>query len=137
MDGLGKYLYVSSEGSSLNHAGTVVGAFSVSSTGVLQQISGSPFNYPLWQMQGDPSGNYLIGISGKTAYWYGSDDNSLYVFSINQSTGAISPVTGSPFTTTYAPFNMAVRPSSTGGEFVYTFSINDAAQPYIPSRATK
>jgi|CZKD01.1.fsa_nt_gi 6-phosphogluconolactonase (cycloisomerase 2 family) len=132
MDGLGKYLYVSSEGSSLNHAGTVVGAFSVSSTGVLQQIAGSPFNYPIWQMQGDPSGNYLIGISGKTAYWYGSDDDSLYVFNINQSTGAISPVTGSPFTTTYAPFNMAVRPSSTGGEFVYTFSINDSGTAYNP-----
>jgi 6-phosphogluconolactonase (cycloisomerase 2 family) len=132
MDGQGRYLYVSSEGSSLDHAGTVVGAFSVSSTGVLQQISGSPFNYPLWQMQGDPSGSYLIGISGKTAYWYGSDDDSLYVFNINQSTGAISPVAGSPFATTYAPFNMAVRPSATGGEFVYTFSINDLGTAYNP-----
>ncbi len=132
MDGKGRYLYVSSEGSSLNHAGTVVGAFSVSSAGVLQQISGSPFNYPLWQMEGDPSGSYLVGISGKTAFWFGSDDNSLYVFSINQSTGAISPVAGSPFTTTYAPFNMAVRPTTTGSEFVYTFSVNDSGTAYNP-----
>ena len=130
MDGGGKYLYVSSEEGSLDHAGTVVGAFSVSSTGVLTQIAGSPFNYPLWEMQGDPTGQYLIGISGETDGYFGSDDYSLYVFSIQPQTGttpgAITPVTNSPFSSgLYAPFNIAVQPVATSGALIYSFSEND------------
>jgi hypothetical protein len=126
MDGLGKYLYVSSEGSSLDHAGTVVGAFSVTSAGVLTQVAGSPFNYPLWEMQGDPTGQYLIGISGETTTYFGSDDDNLYVFSINSATGAITPVANSPFSTTgYTPFNMAVQPVATDGALIYSFNWDD------------
>jgi len=131
MDGLGKYLYVSSEGNSLNHAGTVVGAFSVASTGALTPIAGSPFNYPLWEMKGDATGQYLIGISGETVGYFGSDDDSVYVFSINPGTGGgvpgtITPVANSPFSSgLYAPFNLAVQPIATNGALVYTFSEND------------
>jgi 6-phosphogluconolactonase (cycloisomerase 2 family) len=97
---------------------------------LLTQIPGTwGNNLPLWEMAGDPSGLYMVGISGKTQAVFGSDDNHIYVYKIDQTTGALSAVVGppaSPFPTVYAPFNIAMQPTSTGGEFVYSFSINDS-----------
>jgi 6-phosphogluconolactonase (cycloisomerase 2 family) len=124
MDGQGRFLYVAEDSGS--HSGSFVVGYSVSSSGVLTEIPGSPFNVPLWEMQGDPSGKYLLGISGKVQFLFGSDDKSLYVYNIDQTTGALSAVGGSPFATVYAPFNIAVQPTSSNGEFVYSFSINDS-----------
>ncbi len=139
MDGLGRFLYVSQ--ASATHSGTAVVGYSVSSTGsnvgALTVIQGSPFNIPLWAMHGDPSGNYLIGISGQTQSIYGVDDKSLYVYSINQSTGALTAAAGSPKTTVYAPFNIAVQPTSVNGEFIYSFSLNDAGTGTNPIEAYK
>jgi 6-phosphogluconolactonase len=120
MDGLGKYLYVAED--SGDHSGSFMTAYSVSSAGMLTEIAGSPFNFPMWEMQGDPSGQFLIGISGEVAAYFGSDDDHIYVFSINSSTGAITPVANSPFATTNAPFDIAVQPKSTSGAFIYSFS---------------
>jgi len=126
MDGLGRFLYVSQVSST--HSGTEVVGYSVSSTGAnagaLTLIPGSPFNIPLWEMQGDLSGNYLIGISGRVEFLYGSDDKSLYVYKINQTSGALTAAAGSPTATVYAPFNIAMQPRSVNGEFVYSFSLN-------------
>jgi 6-phosphogluconolactonase (cycloisomerase 2 family) len=77
-------------------------------------------------MQGDASGNYLIGISGRVAYLYGFDDTSLYVYSIDQTTGVLTSTAGSPTTTLFAPFNIAMQPSTVNGEFIYSFSVNDS-----------
>jgi 6-phosphogluconolactonase len=139
MDGLGRFLYVSQDSSI--HSGTTVVGYSVSSTGsnagALTLIPGSPFNIPLWQMQGDPSGNYLLGISGRAQFLFGSDDKSLYVYGINQTTGALTAVAGSPTATLYAPFNIAMQPTSVNGEFVYSFSFNDAGTATNPIEAYK
>jgi 6-phosphogluconolactonase len=125
MDGLGRFLYVSED--SGDHAGSFIGAYSVSNAGALTAIG--EIQAPLWEMQGDPSGQYLIGISGKTDSIYGSDDDNIYVYSINQTTGALTAVSGSPFPTTpnpYAPFNIAVQPvAGTSGPLIYSFSVND------------
>jgi len=133
-DGLGKYLYVS-ENATGTHTGSQVLAYSINSgTGALAVVPGSPFAFPMWQLQGDASGNYLIGTTGKVFFLSGSDDKNLYVFSILPSganAGAISQV-GSPFQTFNSPFNIAVQPVSSGGEFVYSFSINDTDTGYNP-----
>lgn len=139
MDGLGRFLYVTQASST--HSGTIVVGYSVSSTGsnvgALTVIPGSPFNIPLWQMEGDPSGNYLIGISGKTQSIYGSDDKNLYVYSIDQTTGALTAAAGSPMATVYPPFNIAIQPKSVNGEFIYSFSLNDAGTGTNPIEAYK
>jgi 6-phosphogluconolactonase len=126
MDGQGRYLYVAED--SGDHSGAFIAGYSVSTTGVLTAIPNSFTwgNIPIWELQGEPSGNYMIGISGKTTQYFGSDDDNIYVYAVNSSTGALSAVTGSPFATKYAPFNIAVQPSSTNGEFVYSFSIADS-----------
>jgi hypothetical protein len=130
-DGLGKYLYVTEAVS--GHAGFEMLAYSIGTSGALAAVPGNPFPYAMWQVQGDSSGAYLIGTTGSTAFYGVPDDDHLYVFSIVQSganAGAISQV-GTPFSTTYSPFNIAVQPSS-GGESVYSFSINDTATGYNP-----
>jgi 6-phosphogluconolactonase (cycloisomerase 2 family) len=135
MDGKGKFLYVTSE--SGDHAGSVVAVYSVSSAGALT-LASTPAQTLLpccWEMQGEPSGNFMVGISGETLSIFGSDDNHIYVYGINQTTGLLIAVTGSPFTTTYSPFNIAVDPVSANGEFVYSFSINDTATTDNPIEA--
>jgi 6-phosphogluconolactonase len=132
-DGLGKYLYVVS-GNYTTHQGSEIAAFSIGTGGVLTAVTGSPFVYPMWQVQGEPTGQFLIGTTGSWAYNGVADDLHLYVFSIEQSgtsAGAITPVTGSPFTTVYSPYNIAVQPD-TGGALVYSVGINDTDTAYNP-----
>jgi hypothetical protein len=134
-DGLGKYLYVC-QGVS-GHTSIGVAAYSIGTTGQLTAVPGSPFTsagFGMWQLQPDPSGQFMIGTTGNTVSLSGADDNHLYVFSIAQTganAGAISPV-GTPFNTVYSPFTIATQPAASGGEFVYSFGLNDAATAYNP-----
>jgi 6-phosphogluconolactonase (cycloisomerase 2 family) len=128
VDGLGKYLYVSTD-----TTGSEIAAFTIGSDDSLTTVPGSPFSYPMLQLQGEPSGKYLIGTTGS------STDNHLYVFGIAQSgtsAGAISPVSGSPFATVYPPSHVAVQPNS-GGNLVYSFSINESNPAAIVSNPTE
>jgi hypothetical protein len=123
-DGLGKYLYVTD-----NINPTEVAAYAIGSSGSLAVVPGSPFVYPMVQIQGDPSGKFLVGVQQST---FGL--NSLYVFNITQSgssAGAIAPVSGSPFATTFVPLSFAVQPNS-GGTLIYTFSENATQTAYNP-----
>lgn len=123
-DGQGKYLYVTQ-----NTNPSQVAAFTISSSGSLTAVPGSPYAYPMQQVQGDGSGKFLIGVQKNT---FGV--NALYVFSIAQSgsnAGAIAPVAGSPFSTTYVPNSFAVQ-RNTNGTFLYTFSINATQTGYNP-----
>jgi 6-phosphogluconolactonase (cycloisomerase 2 family) len=132
-DGLGKYLYVIN-GSYSTHQGSGIAAFSIgtgSSLGTLTPVTGSPFTgttYAMWQVAGDPTGKYLIGTTGRTVVYNGTDDKNLYVFSIGTN-GALTLVTTQP--TVYTPFSIAV-PANTGGELVYSFGFNDDATAFNP-----
>ena len=122
MDGLGRFLYASQNSS--DHAGTAAVAFSVgtgASAGLLTVVG--TYTAPIFEMRGDPSGNFLIGISGQSAASGLIDDDNLYVYSINQTTGALT-VPGTKYTTTFAPYNIAMQPTATNGEFVYSFSLD-------------
>jgi hypothetical protein len=124
MDGLGKYLYVTEDPNLTTHTATKTAAYVIGATGTLAAVPGSPFAFPMWEVQGDLSGAYMIGISGNSVAFSGVDDDSIYVFAITQTgtaAGALTAVAGSPFATTYSPFNLAVNPF---GEFAYTFSVN-------------
>jgi len=123
-DGQGKYLYVTQEVASQE-----VAAYSIGSSGSLTAVPGSPFAAPLGQVQGDASGDFLIGIPNDSA-----DTVGLYVYSITQSgttAGAITAVSGSPFSTTYMPASFVVQPES-GGNQVYTFGLNATETAYGP-----
>ena len=76
----------------------------------------------MWQLQGDPSGQYLIGTTASV-----SGDTHLYVFSIaplgSIAPGAISQVAGSPFLTHNTPSQVEVQPGG-GGTLVYSISVS-------------
>lgn len=134
-DGLGKYLYATQQAAA--HTGSAVAAFSIGSTGTLTPVTGSPFVLPLWQVQGEPTGNFLIGTEGQSAGITGIDNNFLYVYGITQTganAGALTAVSGSPFATTYSPYAIAVQPDS-GGNLVYSFGFNDDLSGFNPPEA--
>lgn len=117
-DGLGKFLYVSQ-----GPLGDAVAAYSIGSAGALTLVPGSPFLFNMSQVKGEPSGKFLLGTTGLVGVNGEAIDNHLYVFAINQTTGAIAPVSGSPFATTYSPINIVVHPN---GNLVYSFSENSS-----------
>lgn len=138
-DGLGLYLYAI-DGNYLQHTGSEIAAYSIgsgSNLGVLTPVTGSPFSgtgYNMWLMKGEPTGQFMIGTSGSAAFNGVPDDDHLYVFGITQSgtdAGALTPVTGSPFSTVYSPFAIAVQ-AETGGNLVYSMSINDTETAFNP-----
>ena len=112
VDPTAKFLYVA------NHADYVVGGqFSVfaidSNTGALTEISGSPFNY---QSNAEPSG---IGMhpSGKFLYTALSNSSGVDGVSVNTGTGALTLITGAPWSTgSFLPDYVAMAPS---GSFLY------------------
>lgn len=117
-DGLGKYLYVTSDSQDTSVT-PAIAAYNIGSNGALSAVAGSPFSgteFGMLEVVGDPSGKYLIG----TTSTYDGDPH-LYVYSIVD--GAINPVVGSPFLTTYSPIAVAVQPS-VGGDLVYSFSVS-------------
>ena len=132
-DGLGTFLYVTETFS--DHTGDAVAAFSIgsgNSLGVLTAVPGSPFvgtPFDMWQVQGEPTGKFLIGTKGMSASVNGSDDLNLYVFSIGSS-GAISFV--APFPTTNSPFSIAVDPNTGSGDLIYAFGLDDAGTAFNP-----
>jgi hypothetical protein len=135
MDGSGKYLYVAEDPNLTTHTATKTAAYVIGATGAtvgsLTAVPGSPFAYGMWEIQGDVSGKFLIGISGSTAALSGVDDDNIYLFSIAQTganAGAITQV--AKFLTTYPPFNLTVNPAL---EAVYTFSVNSAGNGNNPT----
>jgi 6-phosphogluconolactonase len=127
-DGLGRFLYVSLAS---NHGGGSFEAFSIGTGGVLTFIPGSfVATTGAWQLQGDASGKYLIGTSGNTQSVSGADDLHLYLFSIDPSTGIASAAAGSPITTQFSPYTIAMQPASSNGEFVYSMGPDDSGLGY-------
>jgi 6-phosphogluconolactonase (cycloisomerase 2 family) len=110
-DGLGKYLYVTA-----GNLGGAVDVFSIGATGSLTLVATQSVAVAV--LQGEPTGQFMLGVSGNGANNGFGSDNHIYVYSINQSTGALTLV-GSPFATTYIPATLAVHPS---GSLVYTFN---------------
>ncbi len=125
-DGLGKYLYVTQDFS--DNTGEEIGAYSIGSSGTLTLVPGSPFAFPMGQVQGEPTGKYLIGTTGNAQAVSGTDLDQLYVFAIG-TTGALTQV--STTTTVNSPFRIAVQPNSSGN-LVYSFGLNDTATAFNP-----
>ncbi len=139
-DGLGNYLYITDAS---GHLGSAIAAYVIGSncataggTCTLTAVQGSPFtspSYSMWQVQGEPTGKYLIGTTGQSVPVNGIDNDNLYVFSIATSgtnAGAITPL-GSATTGANSPVDIAVQ-SNTNGNLVYSFGIEDSALGFNP-----
>jgi 6-phosphogluconolactonase (cycloisomerase 2 family) len=116
-DGLGHLLYVTEGvgGSNMN------AYFINSSNGALTPVAGNPASLPVSFLKSEPSGRFLVGINDKTGTSGVPSDTNVYVFSIDQSTGLITQVPLSPFTTPLPPIQLFVHPN---GRFIYTANDN-------------
>ncbi len=111
----GKFLYASNYNDSMGS----ISAYQIDAvTGALSEIVGSPFatraGFPgPAELAIGPKGKFLyVGLGGTV-----NANHFVAAFSINTSTGALTPVPGSPFTTGKGPFSVAVSPS---GKYLYT-----------------
>jgi hypothetical protein len=129
-DGLGRYLYFTD--STGSHTGSEIAAYTIgtgtgSALGALTPVPNSPFfatNFDMWQVQGEPTGNFLIGTKGLS-----SGDDNLYVFSIG-TLGALS-TPPAVFPTTNPPENIAVQHNS-GGNLIYSLGLDSAGTAFNP-----
>lgn len=109
-DPQGRFLYVGHESAAV---GAVSGYTVNSATGELTQIPGSPFAVAVGStpvaVHVSPDGNHL---------YVGSSQSTIngHVFTIDQSTGALSQIQGSPFTLINDAISVFVHPS---GKFAY------------------
>jgi len=112
VDASGKYLYA---GQGVPSAGVM--GFSINqTTGALTPLPGAPFNLSIAQVRTTPVGEFLMGTAEIQDAGTSATDTHVYVYAINSNTGIPSPVSGSPFTTTGAPYDVTISPN---GKFVY------------------
>lgn len=113
----GKFVFVAN-GNSLPGTGAIatLAAFAVdTTTGTLSAINGSPFSTHGTNALLDPSVCH-IDVLGKFIYVNNSASNTIAGFSIDQTTGALADIPGSPFATGAMPSVPILDPS---GQYLY------------------
>jgi 6-phosphogluconolactonase len=112
----GKFLYVANPGQNEND----ISLFTIASNGVLTEVfprtSVAPQATQPQQLLMDPAGGFL--------YVMNAGSSNISVFSVNSTSGALTPVTGSPFLlgSSLSPLNMQLTPS---GKFLYVTVASD------------
>ncbi len=115
VDPAGDFVYAVNAGSDN------VSAYSIDvSTGALKKVAGSPFGTGR-QPEGvavDPTGKFAYVANAGA---YSNSNGNVYAYKINATTGALSPVFGSPFAAGDAPIDVVVDPK---GTFAYVTNQN-------------
>jgi 6-phosphogluconolactonase len=107
----------------VNYGDNTVSVYEVNqTTGAFTQVSGSPFatgNQP-YGLAFSPivSGNLFAAVTNAA-------DNTVSVYSVNQTTGAFTPIAGSPFATGNSPYNITYSPIASGNLFAALTNFND------------
>jgi len=112
MDSAGSYLYVGNSGS-FN-----ISVFSIDTTGAtptLTPVTGSPFPIGMSpiNLAVSPSGGFLYVTGAGSS----SGTNTGYIEVFSLSSGILTPLNSSPFTTGANPYGLAIAP---GGGYLYT-----------------
>jgi 6-phosphogluconolactonase len=117
-----------------------VSVYSVNqTTGAFTPVAGSPFatgTGPTWvAFSPIASGNLFAAVAN-------FDDNTVSVYSVNQTTGAFTPVAGSPFATGTHPLEIAYSPVASGNLFaaiangvdntVSVYAVNQTTGAFTP-----
>ena len=96
-----------------------ISAFTIGSTGALTQVAGSPFAADPNSTGSQPR-QIVVDSTGNFVYTVLLSTNQVAAFSIGQSSGALTPVPGSPFATGNGPIAMA-----TVRNFLYVSNVQD------------
>jgi len=88
-------------------------------TGALS--GGTTMAFPMWQVQGEITGQFMIGVDGETGFAPNKDfDPNVYVFSIGAN-GVLTQLAKYPTPSGNGPTSVAVSPN---GQFVYDFNVS-------------
>ena len=119
VDPSGKFLFVSNT----NDPQGGISVYTINAGGALTPVVGSPF--PTQAFAGPsglavhPSGKFLyVGLAGTS-----NPNHFVATFSINATSGALTPLAGSPTSTGQDPLYVALDPS---GQFLYTSNVLDS-----------
>lgn len=111
-DPAGKFVYVA------NVVSNDVSAYKININGALTSVIGSPF------AAGISPVSVAVDARGKFVYVPNYDNDlggNISAYTINGTSGVLTPVTGSPFESAVAPYGSAADPN---GKFVYVTSVN-------------
>jgi len=117
VDPLGQFVYMANYGGS-------VSAFTINSvSGGVTAVSGSPFPTAPALISGQVPGANSITVdpTGKFLYAAINQGNDISGYLINSSTGALTPILGSPFSAGSVPMTVRVDPS---GRYAYVTNAN-------------
>jgi 6-phosphogluconolactonase (cycloisomerase 2 family) len=134
VDNQGKFLFVlSSQG---------VNAFSIQpGTGALTAVSGSPFTIAAPSSVGYSQPATLMAIDQTNKFLYVSTSAGIAAFNINQTTGQLTPVAGSPFGSNVpGPWTLVITPNNsflyllqaTSSSHIYGFSVDQTSGTLTP-----
>jgi 6-phosphogluconolactonase len=116
IDPAGKFLFVSNQGTFQNAASGTVSAFTIQGT-TLTAVAGSPFaTEAIGELTG--SGPVAVAVSNSGNFLYAANqfDNTVAAFSVNSSSGALTPLGASPYSVGTSPSGLAISPN---GGFLY------------------
>src|SRR3984957_12707996 len=114
IDPTGKFLYVS------NQTDGNVSGWTINGAGALGAMAGSPYGAG-FAGGANPVVN-TIDPTGRFMYVTDVINDQVVAFTIDQTTGVLSPMAGSPFATGNGPFGEAIDPS---GQFLYVSNTYD------------
>lgn len=131
VDPTGKFLYASIFGNltSTQTAPDVI-TYSISSSGALTELSAQGVDGNQGEALAIATGTKAVAYTPKFAYLTNEIDQTIGEYTINDSTGALTAVSGSPISDTNGPFAVAATPS---GAFVYTANFNSNTNAYTVS----
>lgn len=139
VDQQGKFLYA--------YGGQGVYTFAIdASTGAITPIAGSPFAAATPSSPGYTQAATLMAVDQMNKFLYVSTSKGIYAYTIDQSTGALTSVTGSPFAATVTgSWTIAITPNdsylyqlqaSTGASnsaaSIYAYSVNQTSGALTP-----
>ena len=119
VDASGRFVYVA------NQQSLDISAYTIDvNTGALTAIVGSPYSTGAktepYALTVDPTGQFVYVANDSISF---GTNGSIFAYTIDVNTGALTAITGSPFTPVYGPSAVTVDPS---GKFLYvTNSIGD------------
>ena len=105
VDPLGRYLFTG------NWFLANISVFSIGSSGTLAPVPGSPFFTP-FNTHNDPGGGLVVASdpSGHFLYATAGQHNEVIGYTIDQSTGSLAQIPGTPLPTGGHPFGLIVSP---------------------------
>jgi 6-phosphogluconolactonase (cycloisomerase 2 family) len=134
VDQQGKFLYA--------YGGQGVYAFTIeTSTGTISPVPGSPFAAATTSSPGYVQAATLMALDQTNKFLYVSTSKGIYAYTIDQSTGALALIAGSPFGASVAgSWTVAITPTnsylyqlqSSSSASIYAYSVNQTSGVLTP-----